>query len=220
MTEFVDRNIIVFEGLGGAGKTTAAQILADRYGYSNFNTGTLFRATAAAILLEGVQQNDIESFVQDASYDVELSRLHQPHVAVGGRDVSELLQYPEVTKVSSVIGSIPTAANRLETIFHQSLQKGNMVVEGKNLADRLGETATYMFFFIADVKVRAYRKWNQARLLGRTHYTLLEAQLDTLANDRRDQKMLVAPPNMKIIDTTLLSPNQVVAEIARHAQLD
>lgn len=56
MAETLDNTIVVIEGQAGAGKTTAAQMLAESYGFSNFNTGTLFRATAAALLYEGANK--------------------------------------------------------------------------------------------------------------------------------------------------------------------
>lgn len=216
MAETLDNTIIVIEGQAGAGKTTVAQSLAESYGFSNFNTGTLFRATAAAMLYEGARLCDTDDFVGGAAYEIDTSDASKPLVAVGGMDVSDVLQMPEVTKVASHVGSAAKAAARLEKLFQENLKNGSMVVEGKHLADRMGKHATHMFFFTADFDVRAFRKWQQAQALGKTHYTLLEAQLDTKQNDARDRGLLTVAERTEIIDTTHLSPRQVVGSIARH----
>lgn len=218
MTEFVDRNIVVIEGLGGAGKTTAAQGLAQKYGYINLNTGTLFRASAAAMLREGIAEADMNDFLEQARFDVDTSDPMQPLVAVGGHDVSGVLQLPEVTRMASKIGRL-SAAERLEELFNQRLLEGNIVVEGKHLADRMGAVATKMFFFWASQKVRAYRKWEQAQQAGKFHYTFKEAVIDTMANDLRDKQLLTAGENTTIINTTHLTKSEVVAEVARHMGL-
>lgn len=219
MTEFLDRNIIVIEGLGGAGKTTAAQGLAQRYGYINLNTGTLFRASAAAARLEGVQDTEIDSFLGQAKFELDTTSPTKPLVAVSGRDVSDLLQTPEVSRAASKIGRLK-AAERLEALFNQRLLEGNIVVEGKHLADRMGAVATKMFFFWATQEVRAYRKWEQAQQMGHRHYTIHEAIADTIANDKRDKQLLTVGQNTRIIDTTHLSKGMVVTAVARHMGLE
>lgn len=221
MIDVSERGVaIVIEGQGGAGKTTAAQILASQYGLNNFNTGTLFRATSTAILMEGVHSSDVDDFVEEAHFDVESSGLLEPMVAVNGVEVTEFLQLPEVTKVASLVGGSEVASNRLEDIFNTSVSKGNVVIEGKKLADSLGRSATHMFFLAATLEVRTLRKWRQAQLLGRGDYTPQEALFDTASNDKRDRGLLQAPKFTNIINTSDLTPVEVVAEIARSAQLE
>jgi cytidylate kinase len=220
MAENIGRKIIVIEGTGGAGKTTTAQILAARFGLSNFNTGTLFRATAAKMLYEGIALDEAADFVEQADYQVE-NDLNKLYVAVDGIDVSDALQLPEVTNVSSRIGQIDNVAIRLENIFNKNLTcGGDMVVEGKRLSDRIGAVATQMFFFDADLKIRAYRKWKQAQLNGRKDYTLAESLIDSRTNDLRDRNLLIAPKNTEIINTDYLTPSEVVHRVARRSALE
>lgn len=220
MTEISNAGMaIVIEGQGGAGKTTAAQLLAESHGLSNFNTGTLFRATAAAMLYEQVQLGEISDFVTSTDYDIDTSDSSRPLVAAGGLDVSDILQAPEVTRVASCIGGVADASAKLEHLFNKQLAGNSMVVEGKHLANRMGKAATHMFFFMADFQTRAFRKWRQSQELGRTYYTLAEAYSDTMANDARDRRLLVVPEKTEVIDTTLLTPRQVVDAISKYANL-
>lgn len=216
------RKVIVIEGTGGAGKTTTAQLLSRRHGLSNFNTGTLFRATAATMLYENIPLAETADFVEQANYLVENDG-SSLFVAVDGSDVSELLQFPEVTRVASRIGQVAAAAERLETIFNSNLDNNNdMVVEGKHLADRVGAVATHLFFFTARFEIRAHRKWKQAQLGGRHDYTQREALLDTWGNDQRDKVLLVVPDQaqFEVVDTSYLNPLEVVQRVAHHAALE
>jgi cytidylate kinase len=220
MAENIGRKVIVIEGTGGAGKTTTAQILAARYGLNNFNTGTLFRATAATMLHDGIALAETADFVEQADYQVE-NDVSGLYVAVDGLDVSDMLQLPEVTNVSSRIGQIGSAALRLEAIFNRNLASGgDMVVEGKHLADRIGATATHLFFFDAQIRIRTHRKWKQAQLNCREDYTLSAALIDMRTNDLRDKKLLVMPRNTEIVDTSYLTPLEVAQRVAKRSALN
>jgi cytidylate kinase len=218
MAEIIGQNVIVIEGFGGSGKTTVAQKLAKRYGLSNFNTGTLFRATAAAILHEGIALEDTADFVTEAQYQME-NDYSGLYVAVDGLDVSEFLQFPEITRTSSRISQIGTAALRLEKIFNESLAARNMVVEGKHVADRIGAKATYSSFFIARRSVRAERKLQQA-IDGGRDYTPLEALIDIRMNDLRDKRLLTVPESAEIIDTSDITAEEVARRVAKKAALE
>lgn len=209
-------DIVVIEGFGGAGKTTAAQNLATYYGYSNFNTGTLFRASAAATLLEGVAAPDLGNYIGEARFRLDLSEPTQPLISVNGRDVSTLLQTPEVTSLASYLGSIDDVSKHVEKLFDESLHGAKIVVEGKNLADRITAGPNQHFFLVASQRVRAYRKWQQALQKGKPSYTLEKAQYDTAINDMRDKKLLIIQPNVHVIDTSKLTPMQVVQAIQHH----
>lgn len=219
MTEVSGSKVIVIEGMGGAGKTTTAQILATQYGLSTFNTGTLFRAVAASMLYDHVGLADTADFVTEASFQIDTADALRPHVAVNGLDVSDNLQLPEVTSISSIIGQVEPAASKLEGIFQRRLNRGNMVVEGKHLADRVGAIATDMFFFMARPEVRAWRKWNQALEKGRGDYTLQQANQDTLLNDMRDKNLLSGPANTTIMDTSDIPAKRVARLVAEQANL-
>lgn len=219
MTEVLGSKVIVIEGMGGAGKTTTAQILATQYGLSTFNTGTLFRAVAASMLYDHVALADTADFVAEASFQIDTADALRPHVAVNGLDVSDNLQLPEVTSISSIIGQVEPAATKLESIFQRRLNTGNMVVEGKHLADRVGAIATDMFFFTARPEVRAWRKWNQALEKGRSDYTLQQANQDTLLNDMRDKNLLSVPANTTIMDTSDIPAKRVARLVAEQAEL-
>ena len=207
---------IVLEGLSGVGKTTAAQNLATYHGYSNFNTGSLFRATAAAMLLEAVDIPDLEDYIKEARYDIDLGDPVQPYIAVTGSDVSDMLQTPKVARLASYIGSQQGAANMLERTFDSSLPGARIVVEGKHIGDRVQTAPNHRFFLVATQQVRAERKHRQAQLQGNQAYSLQLATQDILIHDSRDRHLLKVEGEAHIIDTSLLTPGQVVGAIIQH----
>jgi len=208
---------ICIQGQGGAGKTTAAQFLASQYGYSNFNTGTLFRASAAAIMLDNTSKAEASAYIEEARYNVDLSDPINPLVSVNGLDVSDLLQLPASTRMASQIGGIPSASKILEKIFDEAPKGMRIVAEGKNLNDRPNFYPTHSFFLLARSETRAFRKWKQAQEKGSTNYTMTDAKRDIVVNDSRDSKLLIAKEGTIPIDTTYLSPFEVVQRIAYYA---
>lgn len=222
MYELTGQNIIAIEGLGGVGKTTAAQGLARQYGLANLNTGTLFRGLSAAAALEfkTIYEDELFDFALGVQLDIDVSDPQKPEVAVNGKQVTDFLQRPEVTRIASVIGSNSLVAARIEAQFSMLLQGGNMVVEGKRILDRIGHYATTSIFLHADFDVRVERKFQQAQAQNITFYSYREARRDVMENDMRDRKLMSkVAANAEFIDTTRMSRLEVVKAIAITAGL-
>lgn len=212
------KDIVVIEGLGGAGKTTTAQNLARHYGYSNFNTGTLFRAAAAAINEARIELPDTAAFVEEAHFAIDLSNPEMPNVAVNDNDVTKRLQTPLVTNIASIIGSQEGVAEILEAAFTSQVSGAKLVVEGKNLGERFIVPPSRHFYLIASPNIRAYRKWRQAVEKGDNSYTFLEARRDIMINDLRDKPLLRIQGSVNLLDTSNLTPDQVVQVIMRRVE--
>jgi cytidylate kinase len=138
-----------------------------------------------------------------------------PSVSVNGLDVSSLLQTPAVTVMASYIGSLNSVSEKLEGMFDQSLVGGNFVAEGKNLSGRIDVPHT-RFFLTATRQVRAYRKWMQAQGKGLTNYSLKNAVHDTTMNDFRDTRLVVVNSNTCVIETSTLTPGEVVDKMINY----
>lgn len=218
MKELLD-NTILIEGRSGAGKTTAAQLLATRYGYKTLNSGTIFRSVAAAILLHGIHSSEYADFTNESSLQFDLEDATNPQIAVSGIDVSDLLQIPRTLGLATIVGNTSSVQGRLENIFDDLVTGGNTVVEGKNLSRRFIVPESRHYFLTATHDVRSYRKWQQALAKGDASYTISQARQDTMTNDFRDQGMLTIVERAQVLDTSNLSPHRVVECIARGANL-
>jgi cytidylate kinase len=214
--------VIAIEGLTGAGKTTVARELAHRHDIPCFNTGILYRGAAAASILRNVAPDEIESFLAEATFQLDVTSADQPLVCVEGTDISPLLQHPEVTRRSTKIGGVAIAIARFEPVYRSLLNVPEIIVEGKGLSTGMASGAEHPFYLTATRAIRAARKHMQAIEMGRD-YTLQQSYEDVARGDLRDMHnaggLLRRSVDTPIIDTSNLGVRQVVDLIERQSGL-
>ena len=89
--------IVTIDGPAGAGKSSAARLLAKRLGLRFLDTGAMYRAVALAGLQAGVDWEDAQSLVDLAhSLSIDMKR---DSVLLNGQDVTERIRSQEVTAI-------------------------------------------------------------------------------------------------------------------------
>jgi len=137
-------------------------------------------------------------------------------VSVDGSDVTEELRTPEVTATASIVSAIPAVREWLLPIQRQIGQRGSVVAEGRDVGTKVFPTAAYKFFLEADADVRVARRHRELVAAGRGG--AVETTSGDLADrDRRDRTRSIAPlipaGDARLIDTSALSPDQVVEQM-------
>ncbi len=137
-------------------------------------------------------------------------------VLIDGIDVTGDLRTPEVTAAASIVSAIPEVREWLLPIQRQIGQRGSVVAEGRDVGTRVFPTASHKFFLDADASIRVERRHRELVAAGRGG--AIEATYrDLSARDTRDRTRsidpLVSAPDARLIDTSLLSPEQVVEQM-------
>jgi cytidylate kinase len=212
--------IITIDGPAGAGKSTAAQVLAQRLDFDFLDTGAMYRVVTLAALRAGVALHDQDALARL----MDALRMEMPpgRVLLDGVDVSADIRTEIVTKATGAIADSPVVRRRLGEM-QRAIAKGRRVVsEGRDQGTVVFPNAICKFFLSAAVEERARRR--QAEMAARGEAVELAALLPMIeARDRRDAARELAPmvpaTDAVVVDGTGLSLDQVVdrmeAEVLR-----
>jgi cytidylate kinase len=214
--------IVAIDGPAGAGTSTVARALAQRFGLLNIESGAMYRAFAFKALNSAVATNDA----------VALDTLaHTTHVRLepgpdGNRvlldavDVTAQLRTPRITAAASEVSIHPPIRRWLVTLQQALGARGNVVMEGRDIGTVVFPHAPVKIFLDASPEKRGERRYEQTRN-GETGGTAVATQLpakvleEIRERDRRDRTRADSPlrpaPDAAIIDSTDLTLEQVIA---------
>jgi cytidylate kinase len=203
--------IVTIDGPAGAGKSSAARLLASRLGFDYLDTGAMYRAVTLAGLRAGIDLRDQAALAELLAG----LRLEMPpgRVLLNGEDVTAAIRTAEVTAASAPVADSPVVRRRLVELQRQLAQGRDIVCEGRDQGTLVFPDAACKFFLTADPVERARRR--QREMLARGEAVdlaeLLRAQE---ARDRRDAARDLAPmvpaPDAIHLDSTHLTLEQVV----------
>ncbi|MGE3975996.1 MAG: (d)CMP kinase [Nitrospira sp.] len=210
--------VIAIDGPAGVGKSTVAKLLAARLGYLYLDTGALYRAIAWKILQARIRPSDHEQVATLLPATSIHMQFHHGtmQVLVDGIDVTGELRAPEVTAAASVVSAIPAVREWLLPLQRQIGQRGSVVAEGRDIGTKVFPAAPFKFFLEADADVRVARRHHELVAAGRGG-TVETTSRDLSDRDRRDRTRSIDPlvpaGDARLIDTSALSPDQVVEQM-------
>lgn len=130
---------IAIDGPAGSGKTTVGAALAERLGYTFFDTGVVYRAATLAALRAGVSVTDEQAVIQvveGMSLQVGPPHVHDGRtstVTLDGEDVTWALRSREVDEGVSPVSAHPGVRERLRDLQRSVAAQGRVVVVGRDI---------------------------------------------------------------------------------------
>jgi len=216
--------IIAIDGPVGAGKSTAARLLAKRLGYRYIDSGAMYRALAWKALQTGLDLNDEPCMLQladDTCITFEPAD-DRERILVDGQEVSRQIREHDVEQASSKI-SIHAGVRTLMVAHQRRMAtQGGVVMDGRDIGTVVFPDADVKFYVTARLDERAKRRHLEVQAAGSTQ-AVDELTAAIQARDARDMGRHTSPlrkaDEAVTIDTSDIPVSQVVdmmeQEIAR-----
>lgn len=215
--------IIAIDGPAGAGKSTTARAVAERFNLAYIDTGAMYRAVALAAAERQLRLPADEAAIVKLAQSLPIElRDHGRRIFIGERDVSEAIRSAAIgqftSEISALAGVREAMVQQQRRLAASSLHEcGGAVLEGRDIQTVVCPDAEVKIFLTADPRIRAERRLAQWQAAGDAA-NLDTAHHDIGARDERDSNREVAPlraaPDAVLLDTDGLSPAEVMERIA------
>ena len=210
------RLVIAVDGPVGAGKSTAARLLAERLWCRYIDSGAMYRALAWKALQMNLDLEDEQCLMRligHTSITLEGSG-DGLIVLVDGQEVSREIRTPEVERASSKISTLAGIRRVMVARQREMASQGGGVMDGRDIGTVVFPDADVKFYLEARLEERAKRRYLEARRAGVVR-DLERFTEEIEIRDARDMGRSASPlrkaEDAVTIDTTDLNVFQVVA---------
>jgi CMP/dCMP kinase len=206
--------VIAIDGPAGAGKSTVAKGVARALGFTYLDSGAMYRAVALAALERGIDPDDGVR-LGELAWDLDID-FDGDTIRLDGKPVEGRIRSPDVTVAASRVSVHPQVRQAMVKRQRELIASGDYVAEGRDIGTVVSPDSPVKVFLTADEQERARRRAVDS---GEPVDQVRQAIGD---RDRRDQQRSDSPlrraPGAVQIDTTDLTADQVVEEIAKLAR--
>lgn len=204
-------NLITIDGPAGSGKGTIAKQLSQELKLNYLDSGAIYR-----ILGFHLKKNNIpidnDALVKESILKAKIQFIEDT-IYLNDRDVTDAIRTESIAKMASLIAAKRTVRESILDLQRSFLKKPGLVAEGRDMGTVVFPEAKNKFFLTASVQERADRRYKQLISKG-FDVSIADLVVELQERDFRDTNRTISPlvpaANAVIIDTTELSPSQVI----------
>ena len=209
--------IVTIDGPAGSGKSTLARKLAHRLGLDFLDTGAMYRGIAAKAIERSIDIPNEPYYVTELARNCPLRfdwATDPPRLYARSADVTDRLRDRDVTDAVSDVASISGVRQVLvEEQRAIGTEHPRLVTEGRDQGSIVFPKAAVKFYLDASPAVRAQRRADQLRELGKP-VQLDAIRKNIIERDRKDSTRsdgpLICPDDAIRIDTSDMTLNAVL----------
>ncbi|UCD38552.1 MAG: (d)CMP kinase [Fidelibacterota bacterium] len=208
--------VVAIDGPAASGKSTTAKLVAQRLGFVHLDTGAMYRAVTLACLEYQLPAQETPQMAELlASLAIQFKSVggEEQRTILNGQDVTDRIRSPEVTGQVSRYSALAMIREHLADMQRKMGAELNVVCEGRDIGTRVFPGARFKFYLVADQEVRAKRRYDELRSLGRKaslKRIARELQHRDLEDSTREHSPLRRADDALIVDTTNLTIREQV----------
>ena len=204
---------IAIDGPIAAGKSTIADILAERLGYTHLDTGAMYRAVACEAFRKEIPLDDEDRIVAMIE-EMDLQMLPDGRVILDGDDISDEIRTNEVSMGASDVSKLHGCRTAMVAMQQKICEEGGYILDGRDIGTVVLKDAPVKLYLTATAEARAQRRvlQNQEKGLDADYEQILE---DIRKRDYQDMHREFSPltkaEDAIEIDTSDLNLEEVTA---------
>lgn len=201
--------VIAIDGPAASGKSSVARELARRLGFVYVNSGAMYRAVTWHILKSRIDPHDqpaVERHISNLPLHCDVQN-GQSRILIEDVDPKDHLNDDGVNKNVSIVSRVPLVRQVLVAKMRDYARDHDLVMEGRDIGSVVFPNTPFKFYIHASPEIRSRRRAAQGQKD--------EIAMRDKADSSRDTSPLIIAKDAEVIDTSELSIEEVVDEIAR-----
>lgn len=205
---------IAIDGPSAAGKSTIADILANKLGYIHLDTGAMYRAVAYEAFKNHIAIDDEDNIVKMIN-SMNLIMNNDGSVILNGEDISSKIRTNEISMGASDVSKLLGVRAALVKMQQKICMNGGYILDGRDIGTVVLKDAPVKIYMVASPEARAKRRVNQnieKGIMGTNYDAILQdIQKRDYQDSHRQNSPLKKADDAVEIDTSNLSIEETVS---------
>lgn len=215
-----NNKIITIDGPSASGKGMASRKVASKLGFRLLDSGLLYRVYA--YLFTKLQNHDL-TLTEFQKLKFSYLENNQIQIFEDLVNITSILRLEKIAKKASIISSDPKTRHNLLSIQRSYISKDGLVADGRDMGSVVFPDAATKIFITASAEERAHRRYLELQNKGQ-EVNMRDLIVEIMQRDFQDMNRkispLIQPEDAVLIDSTLLSPDEVVESILKVYRLN
>ena len=206
---------IAIDGPSAAGKSTIADILASKLGYTHLDTGAMYRSIAYEAIKEGISLDD-EVRVVEMINRIDLDMKEDGRIFLNGEEISSFIRTNEISMGASDVSKLKEVRKALVAMQQRIASKGGYILDGRDIGTVVLTDAPVKIYMIASAEARAKRRviQNKEKNIDGDYETILEdIKKRDYQDSHRENSPLKKADDAVEIDTSDMTIDEVVDKV-------
>lgn len=208
---------IAIDGPAGAGKSTIAKLIGEKYNLMYINTGSMYRAVTLFAMRKGIEPSQVEELCE--LIDTLKMYFKNENLIVNDIDVTDELRSIEVTNNVSRYASILEVRQKLVEMQQEIAKNYSVIMDGRDIGTVVLKNASLKIFLTARAEERAKRRYDEliAKNVKVDYNNILEdiKKRDYIDSNRKVDPLRKAEDAIEI-DSSTMDISEVVETISKY----